>query len=258
MRFLALVLITACLAGGTGAARAATQDRVYDLLGKWSCRTTDDATATQLYVRAPDEITFVDNVTPRRLPAYSVQGRMQTDAVTGGWSVTMPVNAVFGFHGTAPPWNATSWAADGYALPPAQPVALRERYELLDANAYRRVFERTTATGTSVVAGEVCRRGDAPPPADTCIVPDLPGATLRAASPKITPEMQRAHVNGTVYVAVSLDASSAVTATRISSSPSTLLDRAALDAAQASVFRTAVRDCKPVAQEFLFGVTFAD
>jgi Gram-negative bacterial TonB protein C-terminal len=257
MRSLALALVAAFIGLGSATpARGAGADRVYDLLGKWTCRTTDDATATQIYQRTPDEITFIDNVTPRRLPAYSVQGRLQTDHVTGGWSVTMPVNGVFGFHGTARIWDANAWIAEGYALPPAAPVALRERYEWIDADDYRRVFERVTATGTPAVSGEVCRRGDAPPAADACIVRELPGGTLQTVPPQITPEIRRAHLTGTVKVIVSIDADSNVSGARVISSPSGLLNKPALDAARATIFRTAVRDCKPVADDFIFTVNF--
>jgi hypothetical protein len=255
-RFLSLALTAAfVIVASVAPVRAANADRVYDLLGRWTCRTTDDATATHIYVRTPDEITFVDNVTPRRLPAYSVQGRLQTDHVTGGWSVTMPVNGVFGFHGTARVWDANAWVAEGYALPPAAPVALRERYEWIDADTYRRVFERVTPAGAPV-SGEVCRRGDAPPPADTCIVRELPGGTLQTVAPQITPEIRRAHLSGTVQIIVSIDADSNVSRARVISSPSVLLNEPALDAARATIFRTSVSDCKPVANDFIFSVNF--
>jgi hypothetical protein len=259
MRFLALALAAVFVAFGSVApARGANADRVYDLLGKWTCRTTHDATATHIYVRTPDEITFVDNVTPRRLPAYSVQGRLQADPVTGGWSVTMPVNNVFGFHGTARVWDATAWIAEGYALPPAAPVALRERYEWIDADDYRRVIERVTPDGTPAVAGEVCRRGDASPPADACITPELPATTLRAVEPKLSPDVERLRLTGTVHVVVSLDENSNVVGTAVQTSPSALLDQAALAAARASIYRTTVHDCKPVAGRYLFSVGFAN
>ena len=47
-----------------------------------------------------------------------------------------------------------------------------------------------------------------------------------------------------------------MTATRIMTSPSELLNKPALDAARATMFRTALRDCKPVAADFVFSVNF--
>ncbi|MBV9438808.1 MAG: hypothetical protein JOZ24_02330, partial [Candidatus Eremiobacteraeota bacterium] len=57
-------------------------------------------------------------------------------------------------------------------------------------------------------------------------------------------------------VVISLDASSNITSARVVRSPSELLNEPALDAARHSVFRTEIRDCRPVARDFLFIVTF--
>jgi TonB family protein len=86
----------------------------------------------------------------------------------------------------------------------------------------------------------------------------VPPATLHAVEPE-TPEMAAQQgIGGAVNVIVSLDADSRVVGARIQSSPSALLNAAAIAAARASTFRTIVRDCKPVAGDFIFTVVFEE
>ena len=80
---------------------------------------------------------------------------------------------------------------------------------------------------------------------------------MRAVEPEIPGFAQQQNIAGTVDVVVSLDASSRVIGARIASSPSVLLNAAALGAARSSEFRTEVRACRPVAAEYLFRVDFA-
>jgi len=88
----------------------------------------------------------------------------------------------------------------------------------------------------------------------SCARPNVPATTLRAAEPELPPLAQG--VSGTVGVVVSLDAQSHIVATRVQSSPSALLNSAALAAARGSVFRTEVRNCEPIAADYLFSVEF--
>jgi len=90
----------------------------------------------------------------------------------------------------------------------------------------------------------------------SCARPNVPATTLRAAEPETPPLAQAQAVSGTVGVVVSLDAQSRIVATRVQNSPSALLDAAALAAARGSVFRTEVRNCEPVAADYLFSVEF--
>lgn len=90
----------------------------------------------------------------------------------------------------------------------------------------------------------------------SCARPNVPATTLRAAVPETPAIAQVQNISGTVGVVVSLDAQSRVVATRVQSSPSALLNAAALAAARGSVFRTEVRNCEPVAADYLFSVEF--
>ena len=67
---------------------------------------------------------------------------------------------------------------------------------------------------------------------------------------------QQQGISGTVNVIVSLDVQSRVVATRVQNSPSAVLNPAALAAARGSQFRTEVKNCEPVAADYVFSVDF--
>jgi periplasmic protein TonB len=91
----------------------------------------------------------------------------------------------------------------------------------------------------------------------SCARPNVAATTLRAVEPDTPPLAQQQGITGTVQVVVSLDAASHVTGTRIQSSPSALLNNAALSAARQSTFQTEIRDCKPIAADYIFTVDFS-
>jgi hypothetical protein len=93
--------------------------------------------------------------------------------------------------------------------------------------------------------------------ATLCARPNVAATTLHAVEPDTPPMAQQQGITGTVQVVVSLDATSHVTGTRIQSSPSALLNWAALSAARQSTFLTEIRDCKPIAADLIFTVDFA-
>jgi len=99
----------------------------------------------------------------------------------------------------------------------------------------------------------------APEPTPTkpaCATPNVPAATERVVEPE-TPQMaQRQGIAGEVTVLVALDARSRLTAARIFKSPSSVLNLAALQSARDTTYHTEVRDCKPVAADYLFVVEF--
>jgi len=91
----------------------------------------------------------------------------------------------------------------------------------------------------------------------SCARPNVPAATIRAVEPDTPPMAAQQGISGTVQVIVSLDVSSHVLSTRVQSSPSAILNQAALSAARGSTFQTEVRDCKPIAAEYIFSVEFS-
>jgi protein TonB len=90
----------------------------------------------------------------------------------------------------------------------------------------------------------------------TCARPNVAPATLRAAPPDTPPLAQQQNITGVVQVVVSLDTQSRIVGTRVMSSPSSVLNQAALNSARESQFRTEIRNCEPVAADYIFSVDF--
>ncbi len=91
----------------------------------------------------------------------------------------------------------------------------------------------------------------------SCARPNVPATTLHAIEPDTPAVAQQHGISGQVQVIVALDEQSHVLSTSIGSSPSAVLNQAALQAAQQSTFRTEIRDCKPIASRYLFTVDFS-
>lgn len=112
--------------------------------------------------------------------------------------------------------------------------------------------------GIAVVAmllalGLTARTGDA----QACARPNVAARVTNAVTPDVPAMAQQQGISGSVQIVVSLDADGRVTAARIQSSPSAVLNAAALAAARQSTYQTAIRDCVPVAVDYLFNVFFA-
>ena len=90
-----------------------------------------------------------------------------------------------------------------------------------------------------------------------CSRPNVQATTLRPAEPDTPPAAQEQGISGTVQVVVSLDADSKVVGARIQTSPSRLLNEAALAAARQSSFQTEIRDCKPISADYIYSVEFS-
>jgi TonB family protein len=94
------------------------------------------------------------------------------------------------------------------------------------------------------------------PTPQSCARPNVAASTIRAVEPDTPPMAQQQGIQGTVQVVVSLDANSKVVGTRVQTSPSAILNSAALSAARQSTFQTEIRDCKPIAADYIFSVDF--
>src|SRR5579884_68944 len=94
-----------------------------------------------------------------------------------------------------------------------------------------------------------------PTPA-SCARPNVAATTVHAVEPDTPPMAQQQGITGDVQVIVSLDTNSHITSTKIQSSPSVVLNQAALQAARQSTFQTEIRDCKPIAADYIFTVSF--
>jgi TonB family protein len=78
-----------------------------------------------------------------------------------------------------------------------------------------------------------------------CTSPDVAPQVLQPAQPEIPPMAAQQGIMGDVVVRVTLDASGAVAATQIVTSPSAILNAAAQQAARASTYRNGMQGCKP-------------
>jgi len=92
--------------------------------------------------------------------------------------------------------------------------------------------------------------------ATTCAQPDRPAAIVRAAAAAYPAQAVQQHIGGVVRIRVTLDAAGHVSAAAVADTPDQALDGAALDAARASTYRTALRHCIRVASDVEFRVLF--
>ena len=102
-------------------------------------------------------------------------------------------------------------------------------------------------------------QGSTPRPTPTpapCARPNVAATTLRGARAVAPPMAEQQGIQGSVQVVISLDENSRVVGARIRSSPSAVLNPAALAAARASTFRTEIRDCRPLAADYIYTVEF--
>jgi len=90
----------------------------------------------------------------------------------------------------------------------------------------------------------------------SCAQPNVAATSLHPVEPDTPPLAQQQGIQGTVQVVVSLNAQSEVVGTRIQTSPSAILNSAALAAARQSTFQTEIRDCKPIAADYIYSVDF--
>jgi outer membrane biosynthesis protein TonB len=115
------------------------------------------------------------------------------------------------------------------------------------------------ATGAPATPAAAAMPAATPRPTPTplsCARPNVTATTLHPVAPDTPAMAQTQGISGIVQVVVSLDAQSRVVGTRVQTSPSVLLNQAALAAARESQFRTEIRNCEPVAADYIFSVEF--
>jgi TonB family protein len=85
---------------------------------------------------------------------------------------------------------------------------------------------------------------------------DAPPRTISAAQPETPAVAQQQGVTGRVTVEVTIDSRGKVVRTTVASSPSQLLNHAAIVAAAQSTFAPAIRSCRPISGTYDFLVDF--
>ena len=223
-------------------------DHVAALAGTWACRTVEGVIVHAGGSRVGDELT-VHNDVDRAGKRSSFDDRYVYDAPLERWHVQ---SALGGFGGGASAWTGMTWTVEGEN---SDGVPVRMTNELLAGGDFRRTFAYDNHSPTwFTYSVERCTPGTIPPPPGACIAKNYPATTLEAGTQDAFGSYTLAR--GTVYVLVSLDESSRIVATRIQSSPNPELNMLALSQTRRSKFRTAIIDCKPVAADYVFGVTF--
>ncbi|MDB5071562.1 MAG: Gram-negative bacterial TonB protein C-terminal, partial [Candidatus Eremiobacteraeota bacterium] len=79
----------------------------------------------------------------------------------------------------------------------------------------------------------------------SCTLPDRAPQILNQVQPDVPAMAQQQGITGDVVVRVTVDASGAVTSATIASSPSAILNQAALSAARASTYQAGLQNCVP-------------
>jgi hypothetical protein len=115
---------------------------------------------------------------------------------------------------------------------------------------------RRTVTGGSAPSDVRCAHEPQPPAPTACAVPDAAGHMIHAVEPSYSAEAIAQHLSGDVSVIVTLDDRSQVLWTRILRSDSAALDGEAERAARESTYAVTVKNCRPVAGEYIFAVSF--
>ena len=167
--------------------------------------------------------------------------------------------------------------------PPQQtPAPQQPKIKINTQKTESKIQQRAVRIGEQVHAGQHARRSarprhggavdggarDAAPPTpppptpkptptpQSCARPNVAATTIHPVEPDTPPMAQQQGIQGAVQVVVSLNADSQVVGTRIQTSPSAILNSAALSAARQSTFQTEIRDCKPIAADYIFSVDF--
>jgi hypothetical protein len=225
-------------------------DHVYILAGTWTCRTVEGVIVRAGGTRAGDTLT-VRNDVERGGKHDSFDDLYVFDPALRRWHVQ---SALGGFGGEASPWTGDSWVVQGQKR---DGVDVRMTDELLPGGDFRRTFAYDDKSPSwHPFNVERCTRGSTPPSPDACIAKRYPATTLETVKTELTAPPNSP--SGTVQVAVSLDTSSRVVGARILSSPAPELNLAALAEARRTKFRTEIVDCKPIAADYVFSVSFGE
>jgi uncharacterized protein YggE len=97
-----------------------------------------------------------------------------------------------------------------------------------------------------------------PTPTPLCARPNYLAFMIQPAPAIAPPLAEQQGIHGTVQVVVSLDTDSRVVGARIQSSPSAVLNPAALTAARHSTFRTESYGCRPIAADYIVTYDFVN
>ncbi len=116
-------------------------------------------------------------------------------------------------------------------------------------------LHRVATRGSTVVGDERCTREPDPSPT-TCPRPNAPARTIKPVEPYYPAEAVPRRATGLVQVRIVLDDRSRVLWADIARSADPVFNDSARLAARDSTYQTAIRDCRPVAATYIFGVDY--
>ncbi len=228
----------------------AAADRVYALAGTWSCRSADGAIMHSTGMRDGNTIT-VHDVIDQDGKQTSFNERYTFDPVKQTWHLVSGMAG--GIKADAATWVADRWTVEGADV---NAIARRTTLDLLPDGDFRRMSYYENGAKVFVLDSvERCTPGTTPPAANACIAENYPATTLvpGVVNARLVPRVPSPAV---VYVIVSLNERSELVGARVQASPSEAFNASALGAARDSKFRTKIVNCKPVAADYVFSVTF--
>lgn len=251
----ALLLAVACAAPLPSQAAGEPDPILQRLDGYWNCTDAHGVTSTRAYVAMFGG--------PRRAagePRDNVYGR--EDGIAGGRPVTS--------------WERISKTGSSYSIESSDGSAANsvitanmlrfsatgasgKQLDIVYAFSGDDALDRTVSFASTTESSEHCTRQPiVQTAAPTCDEPNRPGTTVTPAAPPNPPvgDWATAPAVVDVDVHVVLDDRSQLVWADVYRSNWDRFDREAIEAARWSTFRTALHDCKPVAQEFAFIVTF--
>jgi len=125
-----------------------------------------------------------------------------------------------------------------------------DRIAEVGALSFQKLKSYSELTGASVVPRRTARGAK-------CENPNIEATTMNAVAPNTPPYAQQQGITGVVNVVVQLDTNSKIVGTpTVQSSPSDLLNDAAIEATEQSTFRTEIKNCHAVSATYIFAVEF--
>jgi hypothetical protein len=253
----AVIVIAALFLLCSGSSVAAAEpppDRVYALVGKWTCSSSDKPAHTTTFVATRDgnSVDVVRHVRPATGAPYTAHDRFTYDP-SGTWHVEIDAGSPRALQLTGPAWDKTKrdWAAEAHDDSGA---LVRLSFMAFSGTFMRTVTHQQPLGKTQSWFSDWCASGDASPAQRSCETPNVPPHTVVAAEPSTEGIPQT--VRGTVNLIVSLDEDSNIESVSVASSPSALLSAAAVRAARESTFQTMVKSCYAIPGRYLFTVKF--
>lgn len=227
---------------------------MYLLAGKLTCSVSNTARPiTSVGTRDGDGIDVVRTVLPASGTPTTEHDRFAYDPASRTWRADLDVGSAGAMHFQSGNWpaNAGEWLA--LAKNPDGTTEVL-RLEAQGGLLFRTLEHRAPGVVATVRESETCAPGNTAPDILHCANPNVPAHTLVAVPPNVQ-GIPRG-LSGRVLLIVSIDEASQVQSVKVQSSPSAMLNEAAIASARASTYQTTIRNCRSFPGDFVFSVDF--